>query len=703
MPSCDFAVGVSSSFSADSVRDVCDCAQELFKVTVGVEDAAEISMDQTFPLDGTLVEDSTADSDFPAPLKMHWITVSGQDGKMMKAAREYLLACLDTSASDHITHTLQGSTDLISLLTSSTNFWQKQMEKTYCICVSVTPPDTVKVSGNKEARVIQALSDLMEVEDRLKCPKERAKDVYKVDCEASLRRGFISRLMESSPDADWNRFNREYPLHLIQKLSDFLLVPLYTDQSQTPSKADDSVTVIEDGEITPSPSNCRQVAKPRPSTMSQGEKPTVDHTLKFGQVTSLHDIQVVAAKSPTHKAAKKGATASDEDSLLAPISTHQASTSTSPAFTAQEFMPGPSSIAGQQRPSSPQVTVENPGDLENVGGPEKFLRPVIIDAPNVGFAHGKNKVMSAKGVAIAVQYFVKKGHKVTAFISEGFSPSRATNFHMLDRLYDLDLLVKCTARRIPMPDGSFRCVSNYDDLLIVDYARTHGGVIVSRDQFQDVQRNLKKTADSSSDHYLFTIAHRLLGPIFSGDEFMLAPDGPMARFGASLSETLSVGTDHKDVPLLAEHQLTKGEQRRLERELDLIIRNVVDDTGGLRKRTSSGRVQGVGGISHSATIPQLASSTSALGPHTCSDQSLFSSASSRLPEGGGRRGEDLPSLSNNFGPLTDMEENNMEFKRNVMERIRELGLDFTDDRVSQVLTENPTEFHPDSIVGLLLD
>jgi hypothetical protein len=43
---------------------------------------------------------------------------------------------------------------------------------------------------------------------------------------------------------------------------------------------------------------------------------------------------------------------------------------------------------------------------------------IVIDAQNVAMKHGRDKLFSVKGIQIAVNYWVKNGHKVVCFLPE---------------------------------------------------------------------------------------------------------------------------------------------------------------------------------------------------------------------------------------------------------------------------------------------
>ena len=43
---------------------------------------------------------------------------------------------------------------------------------------------------------------------------------------------------------------------------------------------------------------------------------------------------------------------------------------------------------------------------------------IVLDAQNVAMRHGADKLFSCRGIQVAVQYWVKNGHKVLCFLPE---------------------------------------------------------------------------------------------------------------------------------------------------------------------------------------------------------------------------------------------------------------------------------------------
>ncbi|XP_073997135.1 NEDD4-binding protein 1-like isoform X1 [Rhodnius prolixus] len=153
------------------------------------------------------------------------------------------------------------------------------------------------------------------------------------------------------------------------------------------------------------------------------------------------------------------------------------------------------------------------------------LRPIVIDGCNVAFGHGKER-FSAKGIEICVDYFLRRKHaEIRAFVPQFRRRHPSTvGFHILDELEVKGYLVYTPSRLV---EG--RRITSYDDRFIVEYAAKTGGVVVSRDNYQDLLAENNSWSD--------TINFRLLQYTFVGDMIMF-PQDPLGRGGPSLDKFL---------------------------------------------------------------------------------------------------------------------------------------------------------------------
>ncbi|XP_072830845.1 endoribonuclease ZC3H12A [Vicugna pacos] len=168
------------------------------------------------------------------------------------------------------------------------------------------------------------------------------------------------------------------------------------------------------------------------------------------------------------------------------------------------------------------------------------LRPVVIDGSNVAMSHGNKEVFSCRGILLAVNWFLERGHTdITVFVpswrKEQPRPDMPiTDQHILRELEKKKILVFTPSRRV----GGKRVVC-YDDRFIVKLAFESDGIVVSNDTYRDLQ--------SERQEWKRFIEERLLMYSFVNDKFM-PPDDPLGRHGPSLDNFL------RKKPLTAEHR-----------------------------------------------------------------------------------------------------------------------------------------------------
>lgn len=168
------------------------------------------------------------------------------------------------------------------------------------------------------------------------------------------------------------------------------------------------------------------------------------------------------------------------------------------------------------------------------------LRPVVIDGSNVAMSHGNKEVFSCRGILLAVNWFLERGHTdITVFVpswrKEQPRPDvPITDQHILRELEKKKILVFTPSRRV----GGKRVVC-YDDRFIVKLAYESDGVVVSNDTYRDLQ--------GERQEWKRFIEERLLMYSFVNDKFM-PPDDPLGRHGPSLDNFL------RKKPLPSEHR-----------------------------------------------------------------------------------------------------------------------------------------------------
>ncbi|XP_058011639.1 NEDD4-binding protein 1 isoform X2 [Ahaetulla prasina] len=143
-------------------------------------------------------------------------------------------------------------------------------------------------------------------------------------------------------------------------------------------------------------------------------------------------------------------------------------------------------------PADPSVTgvqrfleaLKTPYKLELKNEPGRpHLKYIVIDGSNVAISHGLQKFFSCRGIAIAVDYFWKRGHrKITVFVPQWRTrkDSNITEQHFLSQLQDVGILALTPARVV--------CgarIASHDDRFLLHLAEKTGGVIVTNDNFRE--------------------------------------------------------------------------------------------------------------------------------------------------------------------------------------------------------------------------
>lgn len=110
--------------------------------------------------------------------------------------------------------------------------------------------------------------------------------------------------------------------------------------------------------------------------------------------------------------------------------------------------------------------------------------PVAIDGSNVAWRHGGSRRFSIRGVAEALAFFGQRGHPSVVFLPEGRmrTPPNDTDANQYEGEREAFAALKALEggpQLVLTPDG------DYDDSYIVHFARTHGALVVSNDNFAD--------------------------------------------------------------------------------------------------------------------------------------------------------------------------------------------------------------------------
>ncbi|KAJ7310574.1 hypothetical protein JRQ81_007531 [Phrynocephalus forsythii] len=190
---------------------------------------------------------------------------------------------------------------------------------------------------------------------------------------------------------------------------------------------------------------------------------------------------------------------------------------------------------GTKETASPETSLE-----EEVVDSSDNLRPIVIDGSNVAMSHGNKEGFSCRGIQLAVDWFLEKGHKdITVFVptwrkEQSRPDAPITDQEILHKLEKEKILVFTPSRRV-----QGRRVVCYDDRFIVKLAYDSDGIIVSNDNYRDLQ--------NEKPEWKKFIEERLLMYSFVNDKFM-PPDDPLGRHGPSLENFL------RKKPVIPEHK-----------------------------------------------------------------------------------------------------------------------------------------------------
>ncbi|CAL8312515.1 unnamed protein product [Lota lota] len=181
-------------------------------------------------------------------------------------------------------------------------------------------------------------------------------------------------------------------------------------------------------------------------------------------------------------------------------------------------------------PRAPSLLAPSPRKTLAKADQSNSFRPVVIDGSNVAMSHGNKKVFSCRGLQLAVMWFWGRGLRdITVFVplwrkEQPRQDTPITDQHILEELESRRILVYTPSRRV-----SGRRVACYDDRYIVRLAVDSDGIIVSNDNYRDLQ--------TESPQWKRFIEERLLMYTFANDKFM-PPDDPLGRSGPTIDSFL---------------------------------------------------------------------------------------------------------------------------------------------------------------------
>uniref|UniRef100_A0AAZ3NSS8 Zinc finger CCCH-type containing 12D n=1 Tax=Oncorhynchus tshawytscha TaxID=74940 RepID=A0AAZ3NSS8_ONCTS len=164
--------------------------------------------------------------------------------------------------------------------------------------------------------------------------------------------------------------------------------------------------------------------------------------------------------------------------------------------------------------------------------PTLGFRPVVIDGSNVAMSHGNKQVFSCRGLLLAVRWFLERGIRdITVFVPLWRKEQPRPEAPMTDQ----PILHELEKRKILVYTPS-RCVNGkrvvcYDDRYIIKLAYESDGIVVSNDNYRDLQ--------IEKPEWKTFIEERLLMYSFANDKFM-PPDDPLGRNGPTIDNFLRI-------------------------------------------------------------------------------------------------------------------------------------------------------------------
>ncbi|NXN97192.1 N4BP1 protein, partial [Rhinopomastus cyanomelas] len=270
-------------------------------------------------------------------------------------------------------------------------------------------------------------------------------------------------------------------------------------------------------------SDVQHIAKTKTAVQQKSAGPSIVLNTHPGHEDKLGHCSSSEVRSPNHCLSW---TSDSENPVSDQVFLSQTHPSGSDRETVERcrHQPDPS-VTGVQRFLE---SLKKPYKLELKNEPGKpFLKHIIIDGSNVAISHGLRKFFSCRGIAIAVDYFWKRGHRnITVFVPQWRTrrdPSH-TEQEFLTQLEDVGILSLTPARMVL---GAR--IAAHDDRFLLHLADKTGGIIVTNDNFREFV--------TESLAWRQIIQKRLLQYTFVGDIFMV-PDDPLGRNGPRLDDFL---------------------------------------------------------------------------------------------------------------------------------------------------------------------
>jgi hypothetical protein len=148
----------------------------------------------------------------------------------------------------------------------------------------------------------------------------------------------------------------------------------------------------------------------------------------------------------------------------------------------------------------------------------KKIKPLILlDASNIAMRHG-DKTFSTKGIMIVMDYFVRNGHRVLAFLPEYLFRESITSSKKRVVPDDIEYLKKLHSEGLIVQTPS----QDYDDSYCIQYCRQNNAFIVTNDLFRDYLEKFTDPTKKKAEN--LWIIEKRISFTFLKDEFLPNPD-----------------------------------------------------------------------------------------------------------------------------------------------------------------------------------
>lgn len=150
---------------------------------------------------------------------------------------------------------------------------------------------------------------------------------------------------------------------------------------------------------------------------------------------------------------------------------------------------------------------------------------IVIDGPNVAKRHGKETEFSAKGIKIAIDYWIERGHDAIAFIPEHYVKRKPGQSVTLQEFYPKANNVPLLLELINEGKLVLTPPQDYDDSYCIEYAMRHNGVIVTNDRYWDhVDKQREEKGERARKEARKWIRDHTMSFTFVRDEFLPNPN-----------------------------------------------------------------------------------------------------------------------------------------------------------------------------------